>query len=91
MNPRSRNKKPRTPTERKLRRKIAEMTTQVRLFLAALDRVMECPSTPERGKQIADLCNQLNMYNDGVRYFWCGVNYRTDKPLAVRSHEKEHP
>jgi hypothetical protein len=66
--------------EKKLRRKLAELTEQVRGFLAHLDKLMAQPSTEARGRQIAELSNRLNMYNDGIRYFWCNVDYRKDRP-----------
>lgn len=75
-----RRQKPIPPNENKLRRKLSEMTGQVRGFLYLLDALMLQPSTVERVRKIADLCNRLGMYNDGVRYFWCGVDYRKDKP-----------
>lgn len=73
-------KKPLPANEKKLRRKLTEMTEQVRGFLALFDRVMAQPSTPERGRRLADLANKLALYNDGVRFFWCGVDYRKDTP-----------
>lgn len=73
-------KGPVPPNEKKLRRKLAEMTEQVRGFLAMVDKLMEEPSTPARGRRLAELCNRLSLYNDGVRYFWCNVDYRKDKP-----------
>lgn len=73
-------KRPMPPNEKKLRRKLTEMTEQVRGFLAMLDGLMVQPSTVERGRKIADLSNRLALYNDGVRYFWCGVDYRRDTP-----------
>jgi len=72
-------KKPIPPNERKLRRKLSEMTGQVREFLARLDAEMMQPSSLARGQRIADLCNRMSLYNDGVRYFWCGVDYRNRK------------
>lgn len=75
-----RNAKPIPPTEKQLRRKLSEMTDQVRGFLSMFDALMAQPSSVERGRAIAKLCNRLAMYNDGVRYFWCGVDYRKDKP-----------
>lgn len=76
-------------TEKKLRRKLSEMTEQVRGFLAMMDRLMVTPSTVERGRAVADLCNRLAMYNDGVRFFWCGVDYRKDKPWTGEPADAE--
>jgi hypothetical protein len=77
-------KKPVPVNEKKLRRKLSEMTGQVRAFLAMLDELMMQPSTVERGRKIAKLCNELALYNDGVRYFWCGVDYRSDTVVKAR-------
>lgn len=71
-------KRPVPPNEKKLRRKLAEVAGQVRTFLALLDAEMAKPSTVERGRRIAELCNRLSVYNDGVRYFWCNVDFRKD-------------
>ena len=83
-------KKPIPTNEKKLRRKLSEVTEQVRGFLALLDILMVGPSTQERGRKIADLCNRLNLYNDGVRYFWCNVDYRKDKPWTGELAEAQH-
>lgn len=79
----AKRKRPIPLNEKILRRKLSEMTEQVRAFLHHLDALMAQPSTPERGRKIADLSNRLNMYNDGVRYFWCNVDYRKDKPWTA--------
>jgi hypothetical protein len=89
-----RNKKPIPPNERKLRRKLSEMAGQVRAYLAELDRVMQMPDGVERGKRIAQLSNALEVYNDQVRYFWCGVDYRTDarlRTVAASTFPREVP
>ena len=75
-----RRTKPTPPNEKKLRRKLTEMTEQVRGFLFHLDALMAQPTSMERGMKIAELSNRLALYNDGVRYFWCGVDYRKDTP-----------
>lgn len=75
-----RNKTPIPPNEKKLRRKLTELTEQVRGFISMLDRVMVEPSSAERGRKVAELCNRLALYNDGVRFFWCNVEYRKDTP-----------
>lgn len=90
-----RRKKPTPANEKKLRRKLAEVTEQVRGFLHHLDKLMAQPSSHERGRKIADLANRLQTYNDGVRYFWCNVDYRKDKPwreeIAPLNERTESP
>lgn len=79
----TRNKKPIPPNERKLRRKLCEVTEQIARFILVLDAEMQRPSTVERGQRIAALLNQLEMYNDGVRIFWCGKSYRKPSTLPA--------
>jgi hypothetical protein len=64
---------------RKYRASLVAVTSAVRTFLAALDGEMKNPSTVERGKRIAALCNSLEMVNDNARYFALGIDYRKDK------------
>ena len=64
------------------RRDLKKLTEGVTGFLARLDRVMREPSTAERGNKIVELCNALDMLNDGVRYGSLGINFRTDKKPA---------
>jgi len=51
----------------------------VTVFLARLEDVMKQPESGERGRQIAKLCNALDMLNDIIRYGYLGVDYRKDK------------
>lgn len=81
-------KTPIPPNEKKLRRKLAELAAQVRIFIFNLDALMAQPSSIERGMEIARLTNALNVYNDGIRYFWCGVDYRKDKPLDALTRKQ---
>lgn len=83
-----RKSKPVPQNEKKLRRKLHEMTDQVRAYIYHLDRLMAQPSTFERGQKIADLTNKLALYNDGVQYFWCQVDYRKDR-LFVPTGSKQ--
>ena len=78
MNAGKRNKKPVPANEKKLRRKLAELAEQVRRFIACIDQIMTEPESHERGKKMANLCNQMALYNDAIRYFWCDVDYRKD-------------
>jgi hypothetical protein len=71
----------RQPTEEELKRlkgAFAQFVYDVGVFLRQLDNAMKLPSNAERGKQIAELANRLEMSRDGARYFSLGVNYRRD-------------
>lgn len=68
-----------TAEEKKLRRRLKALTSVVMKAIAAIDAEMKGPSTPERGKRIAAIMNALEMENDKTRYFYLGIEYRTDK------------
>ena len=72
-------KKPKPVLAKDVRKHLVGLTSAVRTHLAALDRLMQGSSTYERGRQVAQLCNQLNMENDKARYFGLGIDFRTDK------------
>jgi len=59
------------------------MTLFVRSFIDALDSEMRRPSSPERGKRIAYLSNQLDLSNDRLRFFDLGIDYRKDRKPKV--------
>lgn len=61
---------------RKYRKALKDLTRTVGLFLWQLDAAMEKPSTVERGKRIAQLCNALEMANDSARHFVLGMPLR---------------
>jgi hypothetical protein len=64
---------------RKTRRCLKQLSSIVSKCLVAIDAEMALPSTPERGKKIALICNALDMANDQARCFARGINYRTDR------------
>ena len=64
---------------KKLKKYLKDLTVNVRMCLAAIDKEMEKPSDENRGKRIAKICNTLEMANDEARYFGIGIDYRTDK------------
>jgi hypothetical protein len=66
---------------KKMEKSLKELTFAVGVFLRKLDAVMAQPSSPERGKQLAELSNYLEMARDKVRYFTLGVDYRNDPEL----------
>ncbi len=75
---------------RQQRKALVTLTENVREFLWHIDRAMEGPSTMERGKRIAALCNALALANDRVRYFTLGVDYRKDKPWKLKKAGGHH-
>lgn len=64
---------------RKYRNHLKVLTEEVRLHIAELDRLCKLPSTPDRGRALAKLANDLEMANDKARYFGLGIDYRTDE------------
>lgn len=68
---------------------LKSLVAAVSLHLDALDKVMQGPSTPKRGKKVAALCNALEMENDRARYFGLGVNWRKDKKPRLTSAQSE--
>lgn len=49
---------------RNLKAHLRMLSAHVDLFLAEFDQAMKGPSTVERGKHLANLCNRLNLTND---------------------------
>jgi len=72
-------------------RRLRELTTFVCKFLNAMDDEMKMHESPERGKRIAQFCNQLEIENDRARFFGLGIDYRKDKKprAALASAKKE--
>jgi hypothetical protein len=64
---------------RNLRKYLTDLTKSVKICLNAFDEEMKKPSSNERGKRIAQICNALEMENDRARYFGLGIDYRKDK------------
>ena len=73
-----------TREEQRLLKKLKEVTEKNREFIWWLDKQMEGPSSESRGRIIATGVNAFQMYNDGVRYGWCGVDFRKDKPFQPK-------
>lgn len=69
-----------TAEERKLKKHLQELVKAVEVHLDKLDKVMKQPSTPERGKQVAGLCNVLERAKDNARFFGLDIDFRTGKP-----------
>ena len=66
-------------SNREMRKYLTQLTKSVRMCLEAIDIEMKLPSTNERGKRIANICNALEMMNDKARYFGLEIDYRKDK------------
>ena len=64
---------------RKIKKHLKNLTISVKQCLDAIDIEMKKPSSNERGKRIAKICNVLEMENDSARYFGLGIDYRKDK------------
>jgi hypothetical protein len=73
-----------TKAERDLRKHLTSLTKAVREHLGALDHLMRQPSTVERGRAIAALCNALEFANDSARRFGLGIDLSTGKPERKR-------
>ena len=56
-----------------LKKSLMELTRSVDSFLELLDKEMVLPSTVERGRRIAALCNALNIKNDSAKHFGLGI------------------
>lgn len=67
-----------TAKEKKLRRHLVDLTTVVGSVVARIDAEMALPSTPERGRRIAALTNELELANDQARHFGLGIDLRKD-------------
>jgi hypothetical protein len=65
------------------RKALVTLTTNVKNYVAHMDRLMSEPSSAERGKKVAELTNTLAMANDHARYFALDIDWRRDKPAKV--------
>ena len=61
-------------------KKLRAFTDYVKAYLRALDAQMDLPSTPERGRRIAQLSNMLEMTTDRLRFGLLDIDFRTNKP-----------
>lgn len=71
-----------TTEERKLKKHLKELVKAIEIHLAQLDKAMQGPSTPERGKQVAQLCNALEIEKDRARFFGLDIDPKTGKPRS---------
>ena len=58
---------------------LLHLTQSIRSFLRRLDAVMTSPPSGERGKQVAQLMNELEVANDRARYFGLDISHITDR------------
>lgn len=58
------------------KRYLRELTEAVKACLDALDAEMKQPSTVDRGRRIAQICNKLNIANDIARRFGLGIDFK---------------
>ncbi|KKK63951.1 hypothetical protein LCGC14_2989130 [marine sediment metagenome] len=63
-------------SEKELRKELKDLTTSVLIFLKHLDLLMKQPSSVERGKKIATLCNNLDIANDSAMHFGLGFGFK---------------
>ena len=61
---------------RRYRDGLAEFVLTVTAFLAAFDKIMQEPSTVERGRRLAAIANRLEMSKDLIRLHILGHNLR---------------
>lgn len=61
----------------------------VRGAITAIDRIMEAPSTPDRGKKISHLVNALESVLDAAEHFgvWMAASDPTKPPRRARPGE----
>jgi predicted oxidoreductase len=63
----------------KYRKDLKELVTLIDAALTAIDVEMKKPSTMERGKKIARICNALEFKKDEVRFFTLGEKLNLKK------------
>jgi hypothetical protein len=68
-----------TPEEKKLRKHLSELVAACKNHIAYLDAEVAKPSSLERGKRTAALCNSLEFATDCARHFGLGVDLETGK------------
>lgn len=74
---------------KKYRKHLVDLTAAVKYALSALDNIMKGPSTSDRGKRVAAVCNALEMTNDRARYFGLDVDWRKDKKPRADGEEQK--
>lgn len=88
-----------TQENRELKKFLRNIAAIVAQSIATLDTVMEGPSTNERGKTVAAVCNTLEYANDSMMVFGLKVDHREMQKVkkrwigraARRDHEDSLP
>jgi len=73
------------------KKELIKLTEIVAKTLTAIDAEMKNPSTVERGKRIAKICNQLEMTNDSVMRFGLGYGWKKISSLKPGVENRESP
>jgi len=55
---------------------LKELTKMVAIYLSHIDKEMKKPSSVDKGKNIAKICNELEMGNDSIMYFDLGYGWK---------------
>jgi hypothetical protein len=64
---------------RGLKKHLTEMVAATEIFISNIDTLMKQPSTPDRGKTIADQCNKMEMIKDCAKHFGLGIPFKDKK------------
>ena len=64
---------------REYKKHLKHITAAVRVYVAALDRVMATPHSHGRDQEIARLTNSLELENDMARHFGLGASLMAGK------------
>lgn len=67
-----------------LKQHLRKLVNAIEYHLATMDVVMKQPSTPERGKEIAELCNGLELRKDVAKRFGLGKTPKRKKGKAKK-------
>ena len=62
--------------DKKTKKYLKELTQSVSRAISCLDSIMKGPSTNERGKQVAKICNFLDISNDAAMHFGLGYDFK---------------
>lgn len=63
---------------------LVELTNAVVGYLNVFDRTMKRPESRERGEQLAELANLLEMANDSAMHFGLGLSFNQIKKKKVK-------
>lgn len=65
-----------TKEEREFKKHLTELSRAILILLARLDVLMKQPVSVERGKAIAQVCNDMDMVNDHALHFGLGMSFK---------------